>query len=256
VPSQRFSILGAFDRSRSQAGQCAARLFAANATLYPLARTSARHIPVQQGGSMDDFVRTALAFIGAHSDWATAIVFGTAFGESFVFLYLLFPGTSMLIAAGALIAAGSLPYQPVLAAAVTGLVLGDATTFWIGRRLGGAVERIWPFTRNPELLAGGIRFFAGHGGKSVFICRFFGPIRGVVPLAAGIMRMPSDRFWLANIGSAIVWAPILLFAGNLLGNIGERLIGWANFLVLAVGAILLFGAVSLGVVLFKLRGRR
>jgi membrane protein DedA with SNARE-associated domain len=202
---------------------------------------------------MEHVVQPALAFIAGHSAWAAAFVFVTAFGESFVFLSLLFPGTSMLLAAGALIAAGSLPYLPVLAAAVTGLVLGDAAAFWIGRRFGGAVGGFWPFTRNPELLASGTRFFARHGGKSVFIGRFFGPVRAVIPLAAGIMRMSPDRFWLANIGSAIVWAPILLFAGSVAGEIGTHLLGRAEFLALVVGAVLLFGLAGLAWVLFRLR---
>jgi membrane protein DedA with SNARE-associated domain len=201
-------------------------------------------------------LNSALTLIAAHSGWGAAVVFVAAFGESFVFLSLLFPGTSTLIAAGVLISAGSLSYPPVLAAAVAGLVLGDAVAFWIGRRFGPVVGRLWPFVRNPNLLASGIRFFAKHGGKSVFICRFFGPIRGIVPLAAGIMQMAYGPFWLANFGSAIIWAPVLLFAGKILGNIGGHLIGRANFLILVIGGVLAFGAVSLVLVLLKLRRRR
>jgi membrane protein DedA with SNARE-associated domain len=205
---------------------------------------------------VEAIVHYLLAVIAAHAGWGVAVVFVTAFGESFVFLSLLFPGTSMLIAAGALISAGSLPYLPVLAAAVAGLVFGDSAAFWIGRRFGGVVGRLWPFTRNPELLTGGVRFFAKHGGKSVFIGRFFGPVRAVIPLAAGIMQMPYDRFWLANVGSAVVWAPVLLFAGDALGNIGGRLMGEAKFLILVIGGVLFFGAVSFVFVLLKLRRRR
>src|SRR4029077_15455805 len=101
------------------------------------------------------------------------------------FVSLLFPGTSLLIVAGTLMAAGSLPYVPALTGEVVGAVLGDTVSFWIGRRFGGGIARVWPFTRNPELLSNGMRFFARHGGKSVFIGRFFGPIRAVIPLAAG-----------------------------------------------------------------------
>jgi membrane protein DedA with SNARE-associated domain len=123
---------------------------------------------------MEQVVQPALAFIALHSGWAAAVVFITAFGESFAFLSLLFPGTSMVIAAGALISVGSLPYLPVLAAAVLGAVLGDAAAYWIVRRFDGAVGGLWPFSRHPDLLANGTRFFA-------------------------------RRFWVANAGSAIVW---------------------------------------------------
>jgi membrane protein DedA with SNARE-associated domain len=190
---------------------------------------------------MEHLVQPTLAFIAAHAGWAFAIMFVTAFGESFVFLSLLFPGTSLLVAAGALMATGTLPYFPVLAGAVIGATLGDTVSFWIGRRFGRPLAQIWPFTRNPELLPRGIRFFARYGGLSVFIGRFFGPLRAVVPLAAGIMQMPADRFWVANIGSALVWAPLLILVGDGVGKVGARLIGTENLVLLVLAAIVLFG---------------
>lgn len=190
---------------------------------------------------MEDFIQPTLAFIAAHSGWAVAVMFVTSFGKSFAFVSLLFPGTSLLIAAGTLMSAGTLPYLPVLAGAVLGAVLGDTVSYWIGRRFGGALARLWPFSRHPDLLPGGIRFFARHGGKSVFIGRFFGPMRAVIPLAAGIMRMPPDRFWIANVASAIVWAPMLLFVGDAVGDAGEHLIGSGNTVLLVFGGLTLFG---------------
>ena len=190
---------------------------------------------------MEQLVQPMLDFISTHSGWAVAIMFVTAFGESFAFVSLLFPGTSLLIAAGALMAAGSLPYFPILAGAVLGAVLGDTVSFWIGHRFGGGLARVWPFTRSPELLPSGIRFFARHGGKSVFIGRFFGPVRAVIPLAAGIMRMPRGRFWFANVTSAMVWAPMLLFAGDAVGDVGDRYIGSVNTTLLIFVGLTLFG---------------
>ena len=190
---------------------------------------------------MEHLVQPTLDFIAAHSSWAAAIMFITAFGESFAFVSLLFPGTSMLIAAGILMAAGSLPYLPIVAGAIAGAVLGDTISFWIGHRFGGGIARVWPFSRNPELLSGGIKFFARHGGKSVFIGRFFGPIRAVIPLAAGVMRMPRDRFWFANVTSAIVWAPMLLFVGDAVGDIGDNLVGSTNTVLLVFAGLTLFG---------------
>src|SRR5271157_3509977 len=186
---------------------------------------------------MEHLVQPTLDLISAHSSWAVVVMFVTAFGESFAFVSLLFPGTSLLIAAGVLMAAGSLPYFSIVAGAVVGAVLGDTVSFWIGHRFGGGLARVWPFTRNPELLPSGIRFFARHGGKSVF----FGPMRAVIPLAAGVMRMPRDRFWFANVTSAIVWAPMLLFAGDAVGDVGDRVIGSTNTVLLVFGGLTLFG---------------
>lgn len=190
---------------------------------------------------MHDIAQPLIDFIAAHQNWAVAVMFVTAFGESFAFVSLLFPGTTLLIAAGALARTGALPYLPILVGAVAGATLGDSISYWIGRRFGGAVARLWPFSRRPELLPSGIRFFERHGGKSVFIGRFFGPIRAVIPLAAGILRMPRGRFWVANVTSALVWAPLLLVAGDVLGTAGDRLIGSGATVFLVFGGLTLFG---------------
>ncbi len=192
-------------------------------------------------GCMEDFAQPLLELIKEHESWAIAMMFITGFGESFAFVSLLFPGTTLLIAAGTLMKTGTLPYLPVVVGSVLGAVLGDSVSYWIGRRFGGGIVRLWPFSRNPELLPSGIEFFGRHGGKSVFIGRFFGPVRAVIPLAAGIMHMPRGRFWVANIASALVWAPMLLFVGDAGGEAGDRLIGSADTVVAVFGGLTLVG---------------
>ncbi len=188
---------------------------------------------------MADLAQTLLDFIKSHQSWAVAVMFTSAFGESFAFLSLLFPGTGILIAAGTLLRTGSLPVAPILIGAILGAVLGDSVSYWLGRRFGPGIARLWPFRRNPGLLVSGIAFFERHGGKSVFIGRFFGPIRAVIPLAAGVMRMSRPRFWVANLGSALVWAPMLLLLGDGVGEAGERLFGGANTTLLVFGILVL-----------------
>src|SRR5262249_37337227 len=127
------------------------------------------------------------------------------------------------------------------AGAVLGAVLGDGISYWIGSYFGRRIGRVWPFSRNRELLPKGVRFFKRYGGASVFIGRFFGPIRAVIPLAAGIMEMPPLWFWVANVTSALVWAPALLFFGDAIGKVGEGLFGSANTVVLVFAALTLIG---------------
>jgi membrane protein DedA with SNARE-associated domain len=193
------------------------------------------------GLDMEGLAEPLLLFIKAHQDWAAATLFVTAFGESFAFISLFFPGTTLLIAAGTLTKSGALPYLPVVIGAVAGAVSGDSISFWLGRRFGGGVARVWPFTRNRDLLPSGVRFFRRYGGASVFIGRFFGPIRAVIPLAAGIMQMPRGRFWLANVASALVWAPMLLFIGDAVGRLGNHLVGAANTIVLVFAGLTVAG---------------
>jgi membrane protein DedA with SNARE-associated domain len=183
-----------------------------------------RSLPPQNGGErcgdpMNDLAIQILAFIKAHPEWAICVIGVTAFGESFAFLSLLFPGTAILIASGTLVSEGILSPFPTVAAGIVGAVLGDLVSFWLGRKFGTFLPGVWPFRTHPERLTWGTSFFGRFGGSSVFIGRFFGPLRAVIPLVAGIMQMPSLRFYIANVLSAIVWVPVLVLSGDLVTQV-------------------------------------
>lgn len=192
---------------------------------------------------MHGIVHTTIELIKLHAAWAMPILFIVSFGESFVGLSLLFPGTTIMVIAGTLARSplnphGILDVWPLLAGAISGAVLGDAISFWLGRRFGHLVEKHWYFVRHPDLLKSGYAFFDRWGIASVFIGRFFGPIRAVIPLVAGIMEMSWRQFWFANIGSAIVWAPTLLLFGTSLAMMTKSLgapKGW--HIAASIGAV-------------------
>ncbi|HEY2446098.1 MAG TPA: DedA family protein [Rhizomicrobium sp.] len=163
---------------------------------------------------MSGYIAAVVAFIAHHAAWTFPIMFVTAFGESFVFLSLLFPGTTIIVAAGLLIPGRTLPLFPLLSGAILGAVLGDTVSWWLGLHYGHLLDKSWPFTRHPELLVQGRSFFRRFGVASVFIGRFFGPLRATIPLLAGISKMPPLPFWLSNIASAAIWAPALLLPGS------------------------------------------
>jgi len=167
---------------------------------------------------MDYLAAHVLAFIKAHAEWAAFVIGLVAFGESLVFLSLLFPGTTILVASGVLIDGGILDPVSTVLAGIAGAVLGDAISFWLGQKFGPLLADVWPFRHHSERLRSGIVFFERYGAASVFIGRFFGPLRAVIPLAAGMLHMPTRRFYIANVLSAIVWAPALVFSGDLLAR--------------------------------------
>ncbi len=193
---------------------------------------------------MDYLAAQAVTFIKANPGWAVFVIGFTAFGESFVFLSLLFPGTVILIAAGTLVSEGILSPLPAMVAGIAGAILGDSVSFWLGKKFGPALPKIWPFRAHPDQLAGGISFFERFGGSSVFIGRFFGPLRAVVPLAAGMMRMSPLRFYTANILSALIWAPALVLFGDQLAQLlgQENLATKILYVSLAAAAVAVFAA--------------
>jgi membrane protein DedA with SNARE-associated domain len=61
------------------------------------------------------------------------------------------------------------------------------------------------------------------GVPSIFIGRFFGPLRASVPLAAGMFERSYWRFQIANFVSALVWSAALLLFGDVIAHIAEWL---------------------------------
>jgi membrane protein DedA with SNARE-associated domain len=196
---------------------------------------------------LEGFSQDVLAFVRDHAEWAGVVVFVTCFGESLAFVSLLLPGTTILFAMGTLLATGALDIWSLMAYAIVGAVLGDLVSYWIGVKLGPAAHRTWPFRTRPLLLERGIAFFEKHGGKSVFFGRFIGPMRAVVPLAAGILRMPARFFLMATVASAFVWAPAILLSGDLVGQAAADAVEGKPVLPLALLAFLVLGGLFMWV---------
>ncbi len=165
---------------------------------------------------MDGYVQGVIEFARNHQSWAAPIVFLLAFGESLAFVSLILPAWGALVAIGALIGVSGISFWPVWIAGAVGAALGDWLSYWFGFRYKDNVAQIWPLSKFPGLLTRGEDFVQKWGVPSIFIGRFFGPLRASVPLAAGIFEMPYWQFQIANVLSAFVWSAVLLLFGDVL----------------------------------------
>jgi membrane protein DedA with SNARE-associated domain len=171
---------------------------------------------------LDELFRGLIDFVRDHHAWAAPIVFVLAFCESLAFVSLLIPAWGALIGIGALVGASDLSFWPVWIAGALGAGFGDWLSYWFGFKFKGNVARMWPLSRYPTVLPRAEKFVEDWGVPSIFIGRFFGPLRAAVPLAAGIFEMDYWRFQFANFSSAFVWAATLLLFGDGI----SRLIAW------------------------------
>ena len=139
---------------------------------------------------MEEFAHALADFVRDHQAWAAPIVLLLAFGESLAFISLLIPAWGALVAIGALIGASGISFWPVWIAGGIGAALGDWVSYWFGYKFKEQVAQMWPLSRYPDILPRGEAFVRRWGVPSIFIGRFFGPLRASVPLAAGIFEMP------------------------------------------------------------------
>lgn len=153
--------------------------------------------------------------VATYGYWGVLIVVGL---ES---MGIPLPGETALLAAS-IYAGTSDRINPVLVivAAAAGAILGDNCGFAIGY-FGGAplVRRLTQaFRLEGRILRYAEVYFARHGNKTVFLGRFFSPLRATVALLAGINHMAWPTFLVWNMLGGITWATIFGLLGYFLGN--------------------------------------
>lgn len=181
-----------------------------------------------------------LDVVAHHAGLAYGAVFLATLLESLALIGMVIPGTMILFGVGAIVATGSLNLMPVLLLAAAGAIAGDGFSFWLGHHYQQGLNRMWPFSRYPAVLANAAIFFRRHGGKSVLFGRFAGPTRAVIPLAAGMLGMRPLHFVIVNVLSSIGWSLACVLPGVFFGTslvmAGEVSMRLAALLFLTVAA--------------------
>jgi membrane protein DedA with SNARE-associated domain len=200
---------------------------------------SASHSLVQP--QMTVLLHYLLDLIGGLGHWSYLILFVAAALECAAFLGLLIPGESLMLASGFFAQHGVLDVELVTLVGILGAIVGDNIGYQLGCRLG----REWllrhgaRFGLRPRRLEKAEAFFARHGAKAVFLGRFIGFARALVPFLAGASKMPYRSFLLYNAVGAVLWGLAFTVLGYSLGaswHIAER---WISRAGMAVGVLCL-----------------
>ena len=163
------------------------------------------------------FLSSLLALIEAHPMWLVLAAFTFALLESLAIVGLIMPGIVLLFLVGAMVGLDFNLFLWTWAAAALGALSGDLISYWMGRHFRHRIPGLWPFRHRPELLQAGEQMFARHGGSSLLIGRFIGPMRPIVPMLAGMLGLRRLVFAAFAVPAALIWAPAYLFPGMLFG---------------------------------------
>lgn len=147
------------------------------------------------------------------------ILFLIVFVETGLVLTPFLPGDSLLFAAGAFAALGSLNIVAVIVLLITAAILGDTVNYWIGHFFGEKMIANPKIPINKEHIDKTKAFFDKHGGKTIILARFVPIVRTFAPFVAGVGKMSYKHFISYNVIGGILWVLIFSLGGFLFGNI-------------------------------------
>jgi len=140
-----------------------------------------------------------------------------AYLETGAFVGLVAPGETVVLAGGVVAGQGEIQLLPLIGVVWVCAVLGDTTSFYIGRRLGRRfLEKHGPRVKiTRERLEQVEGYFERHGGKTILIGRFIGLVRALAPFIAGSSGLPYRRFIPYSIVGTGIWATTFCVIGYL-----------------------------------------
>jgi membrane protein DedA with SNARE-associated domain len=160
------------------------------------------------------------------------------------------PEDLTLLGAGYLAWQGSAPPWLMWATAFVGIVAGDSSLYWIGRKLGPRISRhkwlshrLTPARR--RRLEG---FFERHGAKAIIAARWASGARGAFYLTAGSMGLRYRRFLfydaLAAMLSATFWVGMGWRFGDRIDGVRHIVKRVEHVAIAVVVAVVLVWAIS------------
>jgi membrane protein DedA with SNARE-associated domain len=172
-----------------------------------------------------------------------ALVFAFPALEASAFVGFVFPGEIAVILGGVAASRGTVPLWAVIAAAVSGAIIGDSVGYLIGRRWGthllhGTVGRL-PVIRThlDKNLDSARAYVQRRQGSAVFFGRFTAALRVLVPGLAGLSEVHYPTFLVYNVAGGTLWGAGFAVLGYVAGasyHRVEKIAGQAGLVLLGL----------------------
>lgn len=164
---------------------------------------------------MFDFLDESLQFIAEIDPVLRTLLTGLAVMlETSVLVGLIVPGDTVVLVASTGVTT-IVQYLAMVGIIIGGALVGESIGFAIGRyfgpklRYGRLGKRL-----GPDKIARADRFVERRGGIAVFISRFLPVFHSVVPMTAGMSKMPYRRFMAWTAPACTLWAFIYVSVGS------------------------------------------
>ncbi len=199
------------------------------------------------GGGHGYIEATVDALLQLADPWAYVVVALLVAGEAALLIGLVLPGETAVFLGGVLAFEQRVELWLMLVVAYAAAVVGDSIGYEIGHRLGPRLMRGRLGQRiGPERWDRAASFLRRYGGRAVFLGRWVGVLRALVPSLAGAAGIPYRVFLAFNVLGGVTWATTFVLLGYAAGRSWravDHALGRASVvvivLVVAVAAIVL-----------------
>ena len=158
------------------------------------------------------------------SDYGTFIyfiLFFVIFIETGIVVFPFLPGDSLLFAAGAISAIGTMNPIFLFVFLSFSAIIGNTVNYSAGKYFRKKIREngeTLGFIKK-EHLDKTNEFYKKYGNKTIFITRFFPIVRTIAPFVAGLADMERSKFMFWNSIGGISWTALFIFGGYFFGNI-------------------------------------
>jgi len=186
-----------------------------------------------------DFIQHLLPSIEHLGILGYWLAFFASFFESMAIVGSFVPGAFIVVVFGFFSAQGYLDLGDLIWFVALGAILGDSVSYYLGGKGAHFFKNENRLLRRDHLDKGQA-FFKKHGDKSIFLGRFIGPLRSIVPFIAGLSRMNMRAFLFWNVVSGFLWASAHLLLGYFFSGTLDAIGVWTGRVGLFVAGVVIF----------------
>jgi membrane-associated protein len=171
---------------------------------------------LDSGGFIQRFIEWIIEYGGLY------ILLLVIFAETGLFVGFLFPGDSLLFAAGIYVDDLAKEFFGVhwfiiLILVMIASILGNMVGYWFGRKAGPLLyerKETWLFKKKHLVRA--TDFYHRYGKATIFLAKFLPIIRTFAPIVAGVVKMDRPVFMFYNIIGSVCWVASMMMGGYFL----------------------------------------
>ncbi|MFA5942263.1 MAG: DedA family protein [Candidatus Paceibacterota bacterium] len=163
-------------------------------------------------------IATVTAFLEAHQILAYGVLFFGSYFETLIGIGFFIYGEMFFLPGAVLAGAGILNIWLVALALFTGGILGDHSSYFIGKHFGMRLFRKEARFFSHTNYQKGQAFFERFGSKSLFFARLAGPFSWITPFLAGVYGVPYRQFFFYNTPGVFTGIGIFIIIGYFFGS--------------------------------------